>query len=152
MPAPIVSWWNDDNTVQQTSWDTGVVDAGSVGPDTIFLVWNNRGGSTNVSHMTNCVITTKDTTGGNTGDVVIEKWVEVRVDKLSETVFTAIGGTTTKIIGNGVTAQQIDGTANDGTKANSNVNYTRFTLHWAVPGTATAGQRQWLTRVSYQYV
>lgn len=152
MPAPIVSWWNADNTVQQTSWDTGVVDAGSIGPDTQFLIWNNRGGATAVSDMTNCVITTKDTAGGNTGDVVLEKWVEVRVDKLGETTFTAIGGTVTHPIGNGVTPGVISGAANDGTVANSNANFSRVTLHWAPPSTATAGLRQWLTRVSYQYV
>lgn len=152
MPAPIVSWWNSTNTTQMTSWDTGVVDAGTVGPDTQFLIWNNRGGATAVSDMTNCVITTKDISGGNTGDVVVERWVEVRVDKLGETTFTPIGGTVTHPIGNGVTAQTISGAANDGTTANSNANYSSITLHWAVPSTATAGQRNWLTRVSYQYV
>jgi len=152
MPAPIVSWWDSTNTTQMTSWDVGVVDAGSVSPDTQFLVWNNRGGTTAVSDMTNCVITTKDTQGGNTGDVVVEKWVEVRVDKLGETTFTAIGGTTTHPIGNGVTPQVISGAANDGTVANSNANFSTLTLHWRPPSTATAGQRNWLTRVSYQYV
>lgn len=152
MPAPIVSWYDSTNTTQQTSWNAGTVDAGTTGPDTQFLVWNNRGGATAVSDMTSCVITTKDTSGGNTGDVVVEKWVEVRVDKLSETTFTPIGGTTTKAIGNGVTAQTIAGAANDGTVANSNANYTSLTLHLKVPATATAGSRNWLTRVSYQYV
>lgn len=152
MPAPIVSWYNSTNTIQQTSWDTGVVDAGSVGPNTQFLIWNNRGGVTAVSDMTNCVITTKDTSGGNTGDVVTERWVEVRVDKLVEVTFTAIGGTTTHPIGNGVTAQTIAGAANDGTTANSNANYSSLTLRWVPPSTATAGARNWLTRVSYQYV
>lgn len=152
MPAPIVSWYDASNTTQQTSWDTGVVDAGSVGPNTQFLIWNNRAGATAVSDMTSCVITTKDTSGGNTGDVVVEKWVEVKVDELGEGTFTAIGGTTTHPIGNGITAQTISGAANDGTLASADANYCLLTLHWAVPATATAGQRNWLTRVAYQYV
>ena len=54
MAAPIVSWYDAENTAQQTTWDTGVVDAGSVGPDTQFLIWNNRGGGTAVSDMESC--------------------------------------------------------------------------------------------------
>jgi len=152
MTAPIVSWYNSTNDTQQTSWDVGVVDAGSVSAETQFLIWNNRGGGTAVSDMESCVITTKDTGGGNTGDVVAEKWVEVKVDELDETGFTAIGGTTTHPIGNGITAQVISGAANDGTLANADANYCLLTLRWAPPSTATAGERNWLTRVSYQYV
>ena len=152
MPAPIVSWYDSTNTTQQTLWDAGVVDAGSTSPDVQFLIWNNRGGSTPVSDMTNCVITTKSTAGDNTGDVVLEKWVQVRVDKLGESTFSSIGGDTTHPIGNGITAGVISGAANDGTTENSNANYTSVTLHVVVPATATAGTRQFLTRVAYQYV
>lgn len=152
MAAPIVSWYDAENTAQQTTWDTGVVDAGSVGPDTQFLIWNNRGGGTSVSDMESCVITTKDTQGGNTGDVVVERWVEVRVDELGEMSFTAIGGTVSHPFGNGITPQVISGAANDGTLANADANYCLLTLHWAPLATATAGTRNWLTRAAYQYV
>lgn len=151
MPAPIVSWYDSTNTTQQTQWNTGVVDAGTTGPDTQFLIWNNRAGTTAVSDMTSCTMTTKDTSGGNTGDVVVERWVELRDDKVPGDVFTPIGGTTTKQVGNGVTAGVISGAVNDGTIANANANFARVTIHWRVPATATAGQRQWLTRISYNY-
>jgi len=152
MPAPVVSWWNSANSAQVTQWNAGTVDAGSTSADTSLLVWNNRGGATAVSDMTNTTITTKDTSGGDTGSVVTEKWVEVRVDELGESVFTPIGGITTHPIGNGITAQQIDGSVNDGTLANSDANYCLLTVHWAVPVTATAGTYNWLLRVAYQYV
>lgn len=152
MPAPIVSWYDSTNTTQQTSWNAGTVDAGSVGADTEFLIWNNRGGTTAVSDMTSCTITTKDTSGGNTGDVVTGLWVYVLSVKDNETTYTAIGGTTTHAISNGVTAGTISGAANNGTTANSNANYADVKLHLAPPSTAVAGVRQWLTRVSYQYV
>lgn len=152
MAAPIVSWWNATNDVQQTSWDIGTVDAGSVSPDTQFLIWNNRGGTTAVSDMTNCTITTKDASGGDTGELVINRWIEVRVDELGETTFIPIGGTTTKQIGNGITAGVISGAANDGTLANADANYCLITVHANVPATATAGNYNFLLRVSYQYV
>lgn len=152
MAAPIVSWYNALNDTQQTSWDIGTVDAGSLSPDTQFLIWNNRGGTEAVSDMTNCTITTKDPTGGDTGELVTERWVEVKVDELAEEVFTPIGGLTTKEIGNGVTPGVIRGTANDGGKETANENNCLVTVHANVPAVATAGNYAFLLRVSYQYV
>lgn len=152
MPAPIVSWYDASNTTQQTSWDIGTVDAGSVSADTQFLIWNNRGGASDVSDMTNCTITTKDSSGGDTGELVTDTWIEVQVDELGEQTFTPIGGTTTKEIGNGITAGTISGVANDGTLANADANYCLLTVHANVPATATAGNYNFLLRVSYQYV
>lgn len=152
MPAPVVSWYDSANAVQQTEWALGTLDAGSTSADTQFLIWNNRGGVSAVSDMTGCAITTKDTSGGDTGDVVTGTWTQVRVDKLGEGVFTPVGGATTHVVGNGVTAQTIAGAANDGTVANSNPNYTSVTLHLAIPANAAAGARSWLVRVQYSYV
>lgn len=156
MPAPIVSWWNDQNTAQETSWPVGVIDAGTVSADKTFLIWNNRAGSTAVSDMTNCTITTKDSAGGDTGELVTNKWVEARVDSAGETAFTPIGGATTHPLtaGGGATAGTIAGDANDGniaTAATAN-NFAKVTLHVNVPATAAAGSLSWLLRVSYQYV
>lgn len=152
--APIVTFYNASNTTQQTEYAVGVVDAGTVSADTAFLIWNNRGGTADVADMTNCTITTKDSLGGNTGEPVINKWMEVRVDSLSETTFTAIGGTTTKLIQAGGLsagdAGKIKGTINDGS-VGATSNYSRVTLHVNAPATATAGNFSILTRVSYQY-
>jgi hypothetical protein len=153
MPQPQISWYNIDNTSQVTQWLIGTIDAGTVSPDTTFLIWNNRGGPTAVSDATNCSITTKDIAGGNTGDLVEGKWVEVRVDTMGETEPTPIGGTTVKAVKAGGTAPAgtISGAANDGTKANSPNNFAQVTLHVNVNPLAVAGNIDFLLRLSYQY-
>lgn len=154
MAAPLVQWYDSTNVNQKTDWQIGVVDAGSVSADTTFLIWNNRGGTTATSDMTNCTITTKDSLGGNTGEIILNKWVEARVDSLSETLYTAVGGTTTKLIqGGGLSAGdagKIKGTINGGTLTDITC-YSKVTLHANVPATATAGNFTFLTRVAYQY-
>lgn len=151
MAAPVVSWYNELNDTQETSWDLGVVDAGSTSPDKKFLIWNNRGGTANVSDMTNCTITTKDTSGGDTGDLVTGTWIEVLCDSKGDTAFTPVGGTTTHPIGANGT-QTISGATNDGSTANSVNNFAEITVHANVPLLATAGTVDFVLRVSYQYV
>lgn len=153
MPAPIIAWYDQTNTTQLTSLDFGVVDAGAVSNPIRVLIWNNRGGTTAVSDATNCVVTTKDTQGGNTGDVVQERWVEAQDNKETSPSFVAIGGTTTRPVAANpqVNPQVISGAANDGTTTNSPNNFADVSFQWRVPATATAGQRQWLTRLSYNY-
>jgi len=152
MASPLVQWYDVTNTTQKTEWQIGVVDAGSVSVDTTFLIWNNRGASTDVSDMTNCTITTKDVLGSNTGEVVVNKWIEARVDSMNETQFTPIGGTTTKTVqaGGSTDAGKIKGTANDGSLGAVS-NYAKLSLHANVPATATAGSFTFLTRIAYQF-
>ncbi|AMM44858.1 hypothetical protein SP15_059 [Bacillus phage SP-15] len=154
MPAPIVSWYTADNTSQVTQWDIGTVDAGSISNTFTVLIWNNRGNATAVSDMTNCSITTKDNAGGNTGELVTNTWIEVKVDSLGETGFSAIGGTVTHDIRAqkaDAPAKTIKGTANTGQLTDED-NFSKLTLRANVPPTATAGLVNFLTRVSYQYV
>lgn len=152
MAQPIVQWYDVTNAVQKTEWQIGVVDAGSVSVDTTFLIWNNRGQSSAVSNMTNCTITTKDVLGSNTGEVVVNKWIEARVDSMSEVAFTPIGGATTKIIQAGGSAGGgiISGSSNDGSVGAVD-NYAKVSLHANVPALATAGQFTFLLRVTYQF-
>ncbi|MWV43085.1 hypothetical protein GRF59_05530 [Paenibacillus sp. HJL G12] len=152
MASPLVQWFDVTNTAQKTEWQIGVVDAGSPSPASTFLIWNNRGVNSDVSDMTNCTITTKDVLGSNTGEVVINKWIEARVDSMNETQFTAIGGTTTKVVqaGGAAGAGKIKGTANDGSLG-AVANYAKVTLQAMVPATATAGSFTFLTRIAYQF-
>lgn len=154
MAEPWVRWFNDDNTVEETVWDIGTVDAGDPSPHKTFLIWNNRGGTSPRSDMMDCTITTKDTAGGNTGALVEQRWVRVRVDSLGESDFTAIGGVDTKVIGAAtMPLGMISGAANDGnhnTEA-SKANYAKVTLFVDVPSTATAGNVNFLLRVTYKY-
>ncbi|QDX94032.1 hypothetical protein EEL32_20580 [Brevibacillus laterosporus] len=166
MPAPQVSWFSEDNTTQVNKWDIGTVDAGDLSAEFSVLIWNNRGGQTALSDMTNCSITTKDSGGGNGGDaqsitneLVFGKWIETQVSSLGETgpTWTAIGGTTTKEIRGhaaGTPAKTIKGSANDGNHKTtaSQGNYCALKLRANVPPEATAGLINFLTRVSYQYV
>ncbi|MFE4570064.1 hypothetical protein [Paenibacillus chitinolyticus] len=151
MPA-VVQWYNATNTSQENSWDIGPVDAGTASPDKTFYIWNNRGGGAAVSDMLNCTITTKDSAGGNTGELVLNKWIEVKCESMNETTFSQIGGANTWTIqaGGGAGAGIIKGTANDGTVANAVPNYAKITMHANVPSNATAGNYAFLTRVAYR--
>ncbi|TVX97974.1 hypothetical protein [Cohnella terricola] len=157
MAQPVVSWWNSSNTSQITQWQVGTVDAGSISPDTTFLVWNNRGGNTDLSDMQSVTITTKAPDGSDGGpnfELITNKWIEVRVDSMGEIGWTPIGGTATKAMkaGGSAPASTIKGAINDGTTANSIVNFAQFTAHAHPHATATAGNVDFLMRVSYTYV
>lgn len=174
---PLVSWWNRDNTSQFVKWDIGVVDAGTASPQTGFLIWNNRGGSTDVADMEDVTITTKGEGGVNTGALVEGQWIRVKLDEV-ESTFSPIGYDTvnnvpvvhpiraigsTTFNGNTYTPEVpphtgqngqvcILGVANDGTKENSAGNFAEITAYADVPGNASAGLIKFLLRVSYKYV
>ena len=172
MPAPIVTWRTQDDSALFENWAIGTVDAGSTSNNVSFLIWNNRGGGTDVSDMQNCTITTKDNSGGNTGEVITNRWVWVKVDSLGESSFTAIGGDTTKIIRAGASTLNFDGTwtpnvaphAGSGTsydilgvkcdpnKATAGGNYAEVTAQARVPLNAGAGTTNFRLRVAYQYI
>lgn len=153
MAIPKVEWFNGDNTAPVSSWAIGTVDAGTVSTASTFMIWNNRAGTSVLSDMTSCTISTKDASGGNTGELVTSKWIEVKVETLSETTFSAIGGTVTKAIraGGSAPAGTISGAINDGTIAGGASNFAKVTLQANVPAIATAGNVDFLTRVSYLY-
>lgn len=155
MAAPRVEWFDVTNTTAVTTWNLNTVDAGTISTSSTFLVWNNRGGVTAVSDMESCTITTKDAAGGNTGELVTNKWIEVKVDTLAEATFTPIGGVNTKAIragGTVVTSGVIKGIINDGTLTGAALDcHAKVTLQANVPATATAGNVDFLTRVAYLY-
>ncbi|SEF95124.1 hypothetical protein [Paenibacillus sp. UNC499MF] len=150
MPA-VVQWYNATNTSQENSWDIGPVDAGTASTEKTFYIWNNRGGTAAVSDMGGCTITTKDSAGGNTGELVLNKWIEMKCDSMNETTFSPIGGAAIRVIqaGGGAGAGIIKGTANDGTVANSVPNFAKITVRANVPANATAGNYAFLTRINY---
>jgi hypothetical protein len=152
MTAPSVSWYDRPATSALPNWSIGVVDAGTVSADMGITIWNNKGGSTALSDMQNCTITTKDAAGGNTGELVLNKWVEVKVDSLSETTFSAIGGVGTHPIqAKNQAAGIISGAVNDGTRANAIGNYAEITVHANVPSNASAGTVNFKLRAAYQF-
>lgn len=155
MAAPIVQWFDATNTTEETTYPIGLVDAGSLSTDKAFLIWNNRGGATAVSDMTSCALTVKDSSGGDTGDIVLERWLEARVDSMGESAFTPIGGTTSKTIEAGGANTTGNATIAGGTNSGdiaAEDNHADVTMHANVPADATAGIVDFILRVEYQYV
>lgn len=168
---PIISWWNRDNTQQVTRWDVGIVDAGTESPHFGVLIWNNRGGETDVANIIDARLTTRDPDNGDVGHVVQGKWVRVRVDSIGEVMFTPIGkdafhtvrtvGTTTNA--DGTHTPEVDphtspegtvcllGVKNDGTKANSQGNFIECTLLAFPDNLAPAGTFDFVVRLSYTF-
>lgn len=154
MSAPIVSWWTADNLTQKTSHSFGTIDAGTQSAEIGLLIWNNRGGNTVVSDMTNCSITTKDGSGGNTGPCVTEKWMEVKClsKTVPDAVFIPVGGETVHPVqAAGQTENVIKGIINDGTTGNSGSNFTNLIFRLNIPVTAGAGNYSGLFRMEYSY-
>lgn len=152
-----ISWWKQDNASQWSNWTVNggnPVDAGSTSQNDVFLIWNNRGGSADISDAQSCTITTKDIAGGDTGELVTDKWIWARVDTMGESTFSQIGGTTTRPIkaGGSAAAGTIKGTANDGVVANSASNFAQVTLQARPTVTATAGNVAFLLRLQYTFV
>jgi len=178
MAQPLVSWYLNDNTTNMSNWNIGTVDAGSTSATTSFLIWNNRLQATAVSPMTNCVITSRDTLGGLSGNVLVPgQWVQVKCDSLSEATFMPIGSSTTDstnytpvehaIAANSTAFATACGTAslvasdytspiggfiNDGTLTNAIANFAKVSLQVVVPQSAPAGSIDFLTRVRYSYI
>jgi hypothetical protein len=102
MAQPIVSWYDATDTEITGVYDFQTIDAGNASPNHTFTIWNNRGGTSDVSKMEDVTITTVDMIGGD-GDTppyvveaVRDKWFWVKVDTLNETSFTQIGGSSAK--------------------------------------------------------
>jgi hypothetical protein len=152
MSAPIVSWYNSTNTASVTGWDIGIVDAGgNASASTQFIIWNNRGGATSVSNMTNTTITTVATDMNSS--IIADKWIQLKVG----TNFEPIGGTgvndvkSIKAVNTSVSAGIIEGGINGGTTS-SDRNFCIVELRALVPSTATPGVVNFTTRVAYQYI
>lgn len=162
MTAPIVGWYNLNQEIQ-TNWDANTIDNGSSSQEFTFRIWNNFNGSTAVSNMTNCVITTRDTSGGLDGSIVVkERWVKVRVDSSTDTNFYAIGSQLNgqtyepvehQIVANdaSVKAGEISGDVNTGDPIANKANYAQVTLKIDVPIDALAGRYDFYTRVRYSF-
>jgi hypothetical protein len=158
MATPIISWYSQDNTFDVAAnggWNIGQLNAGETSPQFGLLVWNNRGGTTAVSDMNDCVITTVDTQGGSNSPVVSGKWVGVKVVSASEVNFSPIGGNGQNdgrpIKASGLAAGTISGAANDGTKANSTANFAELILQASPPLNSPAGTFDFNVRVSFTF-
>ncbi|WP_342423189.1 hypothetical protein [Paenibacillus sp. FSL E2-0178] len=182
---PVITWMNATHSAPVTTpFNFGVIDADDVSTPYTFNIWNNRfdgagGGTTDVSKMEDCTITTRDMSGGlgNTVgseiEVVKNNWFHAQVDSLGETDLaqesSRIGKDYTKPIGTTGTTKkdntgatyatplkpgtkEILGVKNNGVPADAAGNYVTVTLQADVPLEAKSGQQAFKIRVSYRYV
>ena len=162
MSQPIVSFYNgavmevdsvsyNPNEREITSWPVGEVNAGTESAPLQILVWNNRGGSEDVSDMKDCSVTVLDQGFTDVSPLVTGKWMQVKVNSMGETDFTAIGSPTAKDIkAKGRPDFEISGAANSGDLADTG-NFADITAKIAVPLNAPNGTQAFRLRVQYFY-
>ena len=157
MAAPIITIVNNADVTVAT-WDCGTVQANNDSSILEISIWNNRGGNVAVSDLRDASLTTLDIDGGSSSDIVAGKWVQVNVPAMdgNNNTWTAIGGSTIKYLRadslNSSAGYVINGTANDGIKANSSANVCTARLKVHVPLNAMPGSRTWKTRLNGSYV
>ena len=156
MPTPIFQVYESGGTTVATSHSFGQVKAGNDSAVYTVEVWNNKGGSSPVSDVIEATVTVTDASGGNTGDVVTGKYMNVNVNGE-----TASGGTTKAPIraaaytsasdsgGGG----KFDGTVPAGTTAataTANCGIMQFKI--VLPNNATSGKKTGKIRFEGYYV
>lgn len=148
--APIVSWTETDGTTKVSKWQMGKVNAGESSAEKTFLIWNNCGGTEDVSDMQDVQITTTDGVG-DTLDVVMDKWIQARCNSAGDTAFTAIGGSDMYMLkAKDQEAGIIKGTKNGGMLTDT-ANYASVTLYGHPPLNVPAGKRSFMTRVLFYF-
>lgn len=124
MAAPRIAIYNQSHTALVSEWNVGTVKAQIPSTPLTINIWNNKGGSDDVSDLKECYIGVYDSTG-NTADTDVPKykWVEINVPSIdgNSTTWTAIGGTVTKNVkaNGGVSDFSIKGVHNDGSQTNT---------------------------------
>lgn len=176
MPAPNPIWWDPSldggNGLPTSTWNCQTVDADSWSVEKEFWIFNNKGGVSQVSDMTNVFITTKDS-GGNDGPPVADQSKAIVYVKVwNGTVWedaVAIGGSSNTAdilnaagyINSGLgdlKANRLSGMVNPTDPSDTNYSDTntkkkmaKVKLQLHVLANADAGPMTWKTRVSYQY-
>lgn len=161
MAQPVVTFFNADSSSAVERWDIGEVDANSESPTLEVVVWNNKGGTEDVSNMQDVSVTCLDGTGGDQAKMITERWMKVLVDTTAEKdagnvkKFSAIGGVDARPVrAQGITAADgnlIRGTANEGLMDEAADNHSKMTFKVGVPLNAPAGQHDFRIRVQYFY-
>lgn len=141
MVAPVITFWNSGDTSEYTSLDYGSIDSGQTTAVTTINIWNDKGGTASSSTATSTIISVLTSTGGSTGnDLVEDKWYNVECTSYGDVAYTAIGGATTKAIG----YASADQTIPSNQKA---VILTKL----IVPSGTISGTTTFKVRVSYTY-
>lgn len=164
MATPIFQVYESGGTTVATSHSFGQVKAGNESAEYTVEVWNNKGGSSVVADVIEATVTTTDASGGNTGDVVTGKYMNLNVNGESSggnPTWTAIGGTTkAPIRAAGYTSAddsggggKFDGTVPAGSTAaaaTKNCGIMKFKI--VLPSNATSGKKTGKIRFEGYYV
>lgn len=144
---PVIEWYESPDALEPlSSWDYGTVDAGARSAVKKFFLYNNKGGS-GASTATDVKYTTYDDAGGGeTEDVVTQRWLEVRI-----------------VSDDGVAVQDPDGGfkgvggAQETNKKDlssfdlENDSYVELETRVAVPANPAAGPRSFVQRVEFKF-
>lgn len=172
--TPIIKIYNENNTAIQSTWNAGELDVSSSDSyesDVLVInIWNNKGGSTNVSNLIGCNITTKDINGEHNEQLVTEQWVKVCVDSTASTdesgskKFSPVGydesigkSIVCDVAYQGATGTDktnctLKGVANTGVASASKTNYSKVSLK-IIPGVnAIAAVHHFKTRFTGYYI
>jgi len=145
MADPVIEWYEAPNaTAPLASWDYGTVDAGTTSPPKKFYLYNNKGGSGAATATDVRYTTFDDATRGETGDVVAQKWLQVRIVSDNgnpvadpDNGFTSVGGGASK---KDLSAFNLE-----------NNTYLELETRIAIPPNPAAGQRSFVQRVEFKF-
>lgn len=147
MTDPVIEWYGDPaDGAPLASWDYGTVDAGTVSAVKKFYVYNNKGGA-GASTATDVQYTTfDDAGGGETEDVVTEKWLEVQIVS-DDGVAAADPDGGFKAVGGSAAADKKDLSAFD----IENDTYLEIDTRVRIPANPPARQRSFVQRVEFKF-
>ena len=155
MAAPIIALYDNNHTSLVSIWNVGTVKAQEPSTPLEVNIWNNKGGTDNVSDLKDCFVTVYDASSTTyTDDVAANKWVEINCPGIdgNNSTWTKIGGPDGKNIraNSGVTDYSIKGTANSGTIADEE-NYSTINLRINAPINSVPGNKTFKVRLVGYY-
>jgi hypothetical protein len=177
--APIVEFYDESGTNKITSWNIGEIDADSESSVFKTTLWNNKGGSTDVSSMKRIKLNVVNPLGGDTdlewdtltGALAVDSqsnniqlangpvsmnWINARINYAGSDDsegWTAIGGkASVDVQAAGISNEySISGKANSGSVSADIDNYAKIDFKAVVPLNAPAGEIHFKERVTYFY-
>jgi hypothetical protein len=155
--GPQIAIYDATNSALVSNWDIGVLKAQIPSDILTINVWNNKGGTTDVSDLKEAYIMVLDNSGDTAvDDVARDKWIQVNIPAIDGNVdtWTPIGGTIGKDVraNAGVGEENvIKGIVNDGIAANSPENVSTINLRAVAPPNSDPGDKLFKVRLNGYY-
>ena len=151
MASPIISIMNADNTKPVTEWYLGTLRTGTTSKELEINVWNNKGGSVDVSDLVDVKVTTVDENGVNetsAEEAVRDKWTQALVyATVAIGANSYVGVASNGAAGDDLTNHVIKGTANDGTVSNSTTNFANIRVRVVPALNASKDVHNWRLKI-----